>query len=346
MSDILLAKPHLPPDWIDTSVGEPHVVRDALFQSFDMKDWKLPTPEHCWEYQAPQGYAPLVDLLSFKHGGHKVIVTNGAKQALGATFYALKKMDKNHMTMRVPYWALIPALAEAHGVECPNTFAAPHYSDSEYWSKESRLLVAPNNPDGFIHDEEEFNNIFQKWKGSAPLIHDAAYYTYSYLPRSRSLPMVGDVQIYSLSKMLGLSGLRIGYAVCPNLEFYKLIKEYMEMMTVGASLPSQLFAYDLMNQMRGYPSIVEKFENISYSALENSKRIIQNVNQEILEIPKDITGMFGFFKVGPKADFQKAKVNTIDGALFGMPGFVRMNLAFPTETMQEIVRRLNESAKL
>ena len=143
--------------------------------------------------------------------------------------------------------------------------------------------------------------------------------------------------------MLGLSGLRVGYAVCPNKEFHKLIRQYMEAMTVGVSLPSQMFAYDLMNQMRGYPTTVEKFENIAFASLEESKKIIRQVNPEILEVPNDIVGMFGWFKVGAKADFQKAKINTIDGALFGKPGFIRMNLAFNPNIMHDIVKRLNES---
>jgi bifunctional pyridoxal-dependent enzyme with beta-cystathionase and maltose regulon repressor activities len=51
--------------------------------------------------------------------------------------------------------------------------------------------------------------------------------------------------------------------------------------------------------------------------------------------------MFGWFKVGPKADFTKSKINFIDGALFGVPGMVRMNLAFSSDKMEEIVKRLN-----
>ena len=51
--------------------------------------------------------------------------------------------------------------------------------------------------------------------------------------------------------------------------------------------------------------------------------------------------MFGWFNVGPKADFNKAKVNFIDGALFGQPGYVRMNLALPENKLREVISRLN-----
>ncbi len=74
--------------------------------------------------------------------------------------------------------------------------------------------------------------------------------------------------------------------------------------------------------------------------------MIQQVRPDILQVPADIEqtpGMFGFFKRGPKADFDKAKINIVDGSLFGLSGFVRMNLAFDEATILDIVQRLNQS---
>jgi aspartate/methionine/tyrosine aminotransferase len=177
-----------------------------------------------------------------------------------------------------------------------------------------------------------------------PFIHDAAYYTHSYISQGTPLPAVGDVQIYSVSKMLGLSSLRVGYAVCPNPEFYRLIKEYMEAMTVGVSLPSQIFTFELMNRMRGYPQLVEKFENNSFFALQESKQLIKMVDSEVLEVPsnfEETPGMFLWAKKGAACDLDKAKINAIDGKHFGVPGYVRMNIAFRPEIIREIVSRLN-----
>jgi aspartate/methionine/tyrosine aminotransferase len=332
MSDILLAKPVLPPDWIDVSVGEPHIVREKLLKVFDLSVYELPKVEHMYEYPSPTGYKPLVQLLERKHNA-PVIITNGAKQALGASFYALKQMNKGFYKMRTPYWALIPPLATMHGLEFVE----------DGW--QSYLLLAPNNPDGYVASPEALKQFAGELHDmNIPLIHDAAYYTRSYMSASHSLPAIGDVQIYSISKMLGLSGLRLGYVVCPNKEFYKLIQGYMEAMTVGVSMVSQVFLFDLLNRMNGYPTLTESFEGQASMALDESKKIIQQVNPEVLEVPADIEtlpGMFGWFKTGPKADFQKSKINFIDGSLFGIPGMVRMNLAFDKDKMQEIVTRLN-----
>ncbi len=139
MSDILLAKPKLPDGWIDVSVGEPHVVREVLRKYFKLDSIGQDHPDHYWEYPNPIGYPPLVKALEEKHG-YPVIITNGAKQALGATFYALKKMGKETVGMMEPYWALIPPLVEMHGLK-PAIGVHPFNIDSF-------LALAPNNPNG------------------------------------------------------------------------------------------------------------------------------------------------------------------------------------------------------
>lgn len=333
MTDILLAKPQLPPDWIDVSVGEPHVVRENLVKVFDLSVYEVPNVPHMYEYPHPNGYVPLVQLLEDKYKA-PVIITNGAKQALGACFYALQQMGKKTVGMRTPYWALIPPLVKMHGLEPLASFEGA----------DANLLLLPNNPDGFSDIHTQAGPIKDHRENGVPLIHDAAYYTHIYLPWGHPLNSIGDVQIYSISKMLGLSGLRLGYVVCPNKEFYKWVLHYMENMTVGVSVMSQIFLYDLMRRMNAYPTLTQQFEGQSHADLDDAKKIIMKVNPEVLEVPSNtflIQGMFGWFKVGQKADFAKAKINFISGDLFGVPGMVRMNLAFNGETMEEIVRRLN-----
>jgi aspartate/methionine/tyrosine aminotransferase len=334
MSDILLAKPKLPEGWLDTSVGEPHVVRDTLIKIFNLSGPHhiIPTADRMHEYPLPTGYQPLVDLLEKKHGA-PVIITNGAKQALGSVFYALKKMGRGIMGMRTPFWALIPPLAKMHGLECVDEYD---------YSWDSYLSLIPNNPDNFSESLED-RQAYCKQR-NIPLVHDGAYYTHTYLPFDYELKSFGDVQIYSISKMLGLSGLRLGYAVCSNPQFYRYIQEYMEAMTVGVSVMPQIFLEKLLLEMQARPDLTLKFEMESAMHLRIAKEIMMQVRPEVLDIPEnlpDIPGMFLWAKVGPACNFQQAKINTIDGALFGVPGMVRMNLALPEDQMIEVVKRLN-----
>jgi aspartate/methionine/tyrosine aminotransferase len=334
MTDILLAKPKLPPDFIDLSVGEPYVVRDILLKHFSLNSFLQDHPRHVWEYPFPTGYQPLVSLLEEKYG-HPVIITNGAKQALGACFYALKKMGKQNLGMMEPYWALIPPLVLLHGLT-PAVGKHPYNVDAF-------LALAPNNPDGQFPDLECLEATCKS--KNIPLIHDAAYYTHVYLPPSVELKVYGDAQIYSISKMFGLSGLRLGYVVCPNHNFYQYIQEYMETMTVGVSITSQIFLYDLLAQMKENPDALLQFEDTSAAALAFAKQEMLKVNKEVLHLPQysaDRLGMFGWYATGSKFDAIKAKLNFIDGTLFGGNcNMVRMNLAWGSEQIQEIVRRLN-----
>lgn len=337
MSEILLAKPKLPEGWIDVSVGEPHIVREILLETFpDATDLSegFPVVDRMHEYPSPAGYQPLVEFLTAKHGA-PVVITNGAKQALGASFYALKKMGRGVMGMRTPYWALIPPLANMHGVQCVDLH-------NNHW--DGCLCLSPNNPDGYVEDLRVLHRECRRQ--NKPLIHDAAYYTHSYLPTHHDLTAHGDVRIYSISKMLGLSGLRLGYAVCPNPEFHRYIQEYMEAMTVGVSILPQIFLNGLMRTMDYQPALTRDFESMSFEELRQNKDMMTQVDPEVLEVPLDYQftpGMFGWFKMGPKCDFTKARINAIDGALFGAPGMVRMNLAFDSRRMTEIVERLNSA---
>jgi aspartate/methionine/tyrosine aminotransferase len=340
MSDMLLAKPKLPPGFIDCSVGEPYIIRDNLIETFQLSEepafGALPMREFVYPY--PNGYEPLVQLLEEKHKA-PIVVTNGAKQALGAVFYALKKMGKSTLGLKVPYWALIPPLVKMHGLDWVG-------AEPEQLNKfDSYLLLSPNNPDGHTDSPNRLVELAQDAKDKhIPFIHDAAYYTHIYLPRTHTLPVIGDVQIYSISKMLGLSGLRLGYAVCHNLEMYKYIQEYMEAMTMGVSHVSQAWLFDLMfHAFQRHEGLYDQFETNCAIDLERNKNLFLQISPEVLQVPKNlpsIPGMFGWFKPGPKCDWAKAQINVIDGGPFGMPGYVRMNLALRTEKIKEIVDRL------
>ncbi len=336
MSSLLLAKAKLPPDVIDVSVGEPYVIKECLSRYLDLtKGYFVPDPVS-WEYPTPRGYQPLVDLLEEKYQA-PVIITNGAKQALGAIFYSLKKKNFDEFHMRSPYWALIPPLANAHGL------TAKYHQPLRSKDFLPYLLLAPNNPDGECQTLEYYKHIADRYKdANIPYIHDAAYFTHTYLPPDYDLGPIGDVQIFSASKMFGLSGLRIGYVVCYDESYVPLIQEYMEMMTVGVSIIPQQMIYNIFSWDKEN-SFLSDFEKEGRAELIKAKKLMKAIPSEILEVPEnmeDIPGMFGWFKVGPKADFKKAKVNVIDGALFGKPGYVRMNLAIGQEKLCKVISRL------
>ena len=246
-------------------------------------------------------------------------------------------MGKTKLGMRIPYWALIPPLATTHGLECVG---------EKYY--ESYLAILPNNPDGYMLLPEQVKHISDYHKDlNIPYIHDSVYYSHTYLPKNYPLLPFGDLQIYSLSKSHGLSGLRIGFIVCHNKEYYNTLLEYMETFTAGVSVPSQDIAYNILKEVWENPKREEMFIDDARNKLLIAKALCKTINPEVLEVPDNITdinSMFLWAKVGAKAGFQKAKVNVVSGEPFGQPGYIRMNLALPTNTIIEIVERLNRAA--
>lgn len=344
MSNILLAKPVLGEGWIDLSVGEAHVVRQALLTYCPLRHLEIESSK-IFEYQDPNGYKPLVDFLEDKYNA-PVVITNGAKQALGASFYALKQLGYHSLGMRLPYWALIPPLVKAHGLEpvFNNTGKSFNY-DGEV-NYDSWLELAPNNPDGLTLSYSVLKIMEDLFVADhIPFIHDAAYYTHSYLPRSYELGPVGDVQLFSISKMFGLSGIRLGYAVCYDKDYYKYLCEYQEMMTVGVSTLSQKLLLDILETFKQYPILQENFEIAASQALYDAKLRLKKVNPDVLEVSENletIPGMFAWVKLKNKEALAAAKINAIDGAAFGTPGFIRLNLAVGKEVIEEVVNRLND----
>lgn len=333
MSDILLVKPKLGIGWIDASIGESHLIREAVLSSYNMSTTNLDAGL-TWEYPTPEGDRELTEILSKRYNA-PVVITTGAKQGLAACFYALKKLGCSTIGLRQPWWALLPPLIKFHGLNPMPSNDADSY-----------LAVLPGNPDGYMMNPAEIQNLAKECKDSGKfLIHDAVYYNHSYLSDTTDLIPFGDVQLYSASKSYGISGIRIGWAVCHNYKFYNLIREYIEMMTVGVSeISQQFFLQNIIKYDEINPNVRKKFEKKSFTALREARELFSRVNSNIIELPDNFVetpGMFIWAKLKDPDAMKAAKINVIDGAPFGAQGYIRMNLALPKHTLKEVVSRLS-----
>lgn len=332
MSDIKLQKVILPPDVIDLSFGEPVVVMRALYNQLNRfgDPFKMPNLHNMlnWTYQPAAGKPDLVKILEEKYDA-KVVVTNGAKQALAAAIFSFKRNGCQRLYFGKPYYPANPSIAESVGMLT---------SDQEH-ECDSALLTSPNNPDGGCIKSSDII-LSQTMK---PTIHDAAYYTDIYLPDGDFAIPMGHVQVFSMSKMYGLSGLRIGYAVCHNDKYYKDMAEYMETTTAGVSTASQDIARNIELFFRENPSYYKEFCQEARAAIALARKELERLDPDVLElVPCQTNSMFGWFKAGPALDNKAAKVHILPGEIFGQPGMMRMNIAHPPELIREAVDRLNK----
>lgn len=338
MGDILLAIKDAVPGTIDLTVGEPHTIKRALFENFDISNFQISSNElSFWEYQKPNGYGPLVSFLEKKHSA-PVIITNGAKNGLTAYFYACSKMGIKRIGMKLPYWVLIPPLAKELG--CESVFCEPEDFDSY----DSYLLLAPNNPDGQCAGYKDLQNLAVQVKDRKKIFaHDAAYYTHSYLPRDYELGDIGDVQIFSASKMFGLSSIRAGYVVCKNKQMYDYMVHYMETFSVGVSSLSQKIFLKILEHFDLNPEKKLCFEKSCRDSIKISRDILSTVNKDVIDIPDGFLsahGMFGWVKIINKQALIDSKINILDGSLFGKDGHARLNLAFEEKVWLDLIERL------
>lgn len=353
MTDLLLAKTNSDEGFLDLSIGEAHITRNNLFSYFpSLHDPTLLAlghnlDLHDFEYLPPAGSTELVRLLEEKHQA-PCVVFNGAKQALGASFYALKKHGISDLYMQPVHWALLPPMATYHGLDV--RYAEPnkwHRFDSDEF-RTGYLLVAPNNPNGECPSPQELKEWDQNYKErKMPLIFDGAYYTHSYLPSSYELHKnIGSLQIYSFSKMFGLSSIRGGYCVVNDNDLYYDMIAYQEMMTVGVSIFTQKYISSILKKLQQNPNTAKQFEENTFKDLQAAKKMLKGVPASILEVPDNIensNGMFAFCKVKNIEAFNRAKIYVVSGKPFGDNTKIRINLGVEPEILKECVNRLKEA---
>lgn len=336
MQDILLSK-STNKDEIDLAIGEASLIKNNLFKYIDYSEINNLNTDHNFEYLPPNGYPDLVKFLEDQHQA-PIVITNGAKGALAACFYALKKHNYKSIGMKSPWWALLPPIIQSFNLEWKTS----------YVGADACLAVLPNNPDGYMASVEEIANLLEECKDkNIPLIHDAVYYSNLYLPKNYQLQQFGNLQIFSASKYLGLSGIRIGYIVCNDHNYYYDLCEYQEMMSVGVSVLSQNLFLNILKEFKNKPYLKNNFESSCREDLKTNKKLLLQINKEVIEFPDnfiDNFGMFAFVKIKNKKVFTDNKIKIIDGIGFGASEMSRINLAVSKDIMRKVVEKINNSS--
>lgn len=287
------------------AVGEPVLLQQWL--RFELLQIGGPFP-----YPTMDGHEALLKELRVLHPRGEIVVTNGAKQALSAAFYALKNVEgRTHVWHGPPYWPSYPTLARMAGLEWGHT-----------WDENVITCVtAPNNPDG-----GEYGGKWDIW--------DAVYAHWVYgwsarAPKHR-------VAVYSSSKLLGLSGARVGWLVTEDKAIANEARKFVEFTTSGVSVISQAYVAHALELMRKDELVEWKLRQAREDMLHNSARfrtILGPYVRYVAGMPALGKGMFAWFQTNEPERFQeaiqKAKVALVTGTACGdpNPGMYRMNMA-------------------
>lgn len=314
------------------AVGEPFFLQKGVYGPLYPTGYKTPVL-----YPALGGEKKLVDLLKARHPDKHIVVTNGAKQALAASIYAIDRSSNGHSSAvyhPAPYWPSYPTIASMSGLG----FRANHGLATDV-----TVITYPNNPTGVqpsLMDQE-----YDIW--------DAAYASliYGFTGKEPKHKM----SVWSAAKLFGVSGYRIGWVATENERLAQLAAEFVEKTTSGVSILSQMFLYRLLGEIKSSSlHSEEQFTKIGSELLcETSNEFMHlamhvPIFERIEGHPLCGQGMFAWVKAKDPARFELAlelaKVKVVAGKHCGQnePGWYRISLGVMPDVMRAAVKAILE----
>lgn len=308
------------------AVGEPEFLQKHL--------WFGPLMDYArsWGYPTIDGHELLrreIERLHAPSAGEHIVITNGAKQALLAAIYAYQKVDEAKAVVHsAPYWPSYPTLAKMSGLEFKTKSNGP-----DDYADEISCITSPNNPDG---QESERYNDCDIWDA----VYAGMVYGFSTNPRY-------ETAVFSAAKLLGLSGLRVGWLVTTDKEIAEHAANYVEFTTSGVALPSQKYVGLALETMRnGFPAdamSLARRDLLANGAMFN--RYLGAHVEDVKGVPTDGTGMFAWFKVEDPYFFnealKKTKMRLVSGpACGGSENHFRMSMGLTPDKTEVALKAL------
>ncbi len=318
---------------IDLGIGEARLVRAALEATCGLgflSSWL----EEELSYPSSRGNQEL--LRELEHISEApTVVTAGAKHGAFIALMVAKKRGCERVGMRDPAWPPLVQAAQTLGFKV--TLCEP----SEVKRYDCFMLVSPNNPDGRAFSPFELTTIETTASETGKfLIHDAAYACAPYSNFDGSIRPIGDVQLHSASKRFGLSGLRVGWAVCRQEQTLADIEDLVETTTAGVCGTAQGAIARLLKQLRVNPRLAVTFKKEAIALMGEARKAASSFNPQVLEADMHLNeGAFAWCRKGPRYDATKLQALLIDGGEYGYPYHVRVNLVGGLGLVEELARR-------
>lgn len=359
-------------DVINLSVGEPdfetpHFIKEAAKKAID---------ENFTFYTPVPGYLSLRQAVSRKLSNEngvtfapeQIVVSNGAKQALCNVILATVNPG-DEVIIPMPAWVSyveMVKLAEGKAVE----IKADIEQDFKITPQQLReaitdrtvmlMLCSPSNPTGSVYSRDELQALVDVLKDYpdvmvlADEIYEHINFTGSFTSMA-SFPEIADrvILINGVSKAYAMTGWRIGYCAAP-LTIAKAVSKLQGQYTSNASSIAQKAAEAAYNGPQ------ECVEEMRKAFLRRRDLVVQLASQiPGLKVNKP-QGAFYLFpevsafigKTAPDGKsiatsgdlamylLETGHVATVDGAAFGMEGYIRLSYATSDDNIREAMRRI------
>lgn len=295
-------------------------------------------------------------------GPENIIVSAGAKQALYNFLLAVVNPG-DEVVFPAPYWVSYPEMVKmaggtpvivhpAEGLQITAAELAAAVTDKT----KAILLNSPNNPSGLIFDASfieaavklaEEKNIF--------LLMDDIYHKlvfdgkvcpnpYDYSVKGQNLVIANGV-----SKLYGLTGLRIGWAVSENSSLISAMGRMQAQSTSCNCDLSEVAAAAALLGDQGcigeLCSLLEENRNVLLRELEQIPHITVQKPQGTFYSFADFSHYNPDSQALAQYLLEKALVAVVPGKAFGMDGHLRISFCASQDSIVEGVRRIKRALK-
>jgi aspartate aminotransferase len=289
-----------------------------------------------------------------------VIVTSGAKQAIYNVLYSILN-PQDEVVIPVPYWVSYPEMVKmCYGVP---VFVAPEDGSmyprmseiEEAVSSSTRAILvnSPNNPSGavyspdFIAEVVDFCERKNIWLIMDDIYHklvfDGKRAAPGYEFTTRDVETSKIIVINGVSKIYGMTGFRIGWAVA-NKQMIKVMDNVQSQVTSGPSVVVQAAAEGALTGLQGGVEVMRQ-------SIENNRNIIMQELAALdgvkLSKPDGTFYCFPDFSAFNTNSLQlsefllkKALVVTVPGREFGREGHLRLSYSGTIKDVTEGVARI------
>jgi len=293
-------------------------------------------------------------------GYDNIIVSQGAKQALFNLLYALLN-PQDEVVIFAPYWVSYPEMIKmVYGVPVVVTpedgSFHPTMEDLEpaISSYTKAIIVnSPNNPSGVMYRPEFIGQLveFCEKKGIylvmddiySRLVFDGRTPISAYAYSSKDIESTKLITINGISKLYGMTGFRIGWAVANK----ELISVMTNVQAQTTSCTSVLLQAAAEGALTGIQSAVETLR----MTLENNRNVMMQELGSFTGIktvkPDGTYYCLPDFRAYSKNSVElsqfllkKALVVTVPGKEFGMEGYLRLSYATTVKDVKQGVERI------
>ena len=364
-------------DVINMSVGEPdfptpHHIKDAAKKAID-DNFTFYTPVPGFMSLREAICRKLRDENGLQFAPEQIVVGNGAKQALCNVILATVNRG-DEVIIPMPAWvSYVEMVKLAEGV--PVEIRANISRDFKITPEQLRaaitprtvmvMLCSPSNPTGSVYSPAELRALVDVLK-DYPQVMVLADEIYEHINFTEGFTSLGSfpeiagrtIIVNGVSKAYAMTGWRIGYCAAP-LPIAKAVSKLQGQYSSNASSIAQKAAEAAYNGPQDcVREMCEAFRRRRDLIVELARQIegwTVNVPQGAFYLFPRVTGLLG--RTTPRGSvihtsgelamylLEEAHVATVDGAAFGMQGYLRLSYATSDDNIRTAMSRIRAAVE-